>query len=163
LVDEPFPLCAQLSKVFRDSEIYRTVVDGKMKLGASVMMELGNLYSASLPAWVASGLEEAAAKGLTLEGKDILMIGYGSGDSSEVLPARVVPGWEKVAPKFFSIGALGDGLDIGRDQYEALHDGRKAPNLTVPNVMGFVVDRIGTETSAKFQDYGIEYYRYSEG
>jgi hydroxymethylglutaryl-CoA synthase len=163
LVDEPFPLCAQLSKVFRDSEIYRTVVDGKMKLGAAVMMELGNLYSASLPAWVASGLEEAAAKGLALEGKDILMIGYGSGDSSEVLPARVVPGWEKVAPRFFSIGALGDGLDIGRDQYEALHDGRKAPNLTPPNVMGFVVDRIGTETSAKFQDYGIEYYRYSEG
>jgi hydroxymethylglutaryl-CoA synthase len=160
LVDEPFPLSAQLAKVFRDSEAYRTVVDGKMKLGSTVMMELGNLYSAALPAWVAAGLEDAAARGLALEGKDLLMIGYGSGDASEALPARVVPGWEKTAPRFASQAALSNGLDIGRDQYEALHDGRQALGLIAPNTSGFIVDRIGTANTSKFQDYGVEYYRY---
>jgi hydroxymethylglutaryl-CoA synthase len=160
LIDEPFPLSAQIAKVFRESETYRNVVDSKMKLGSAVMKELGNLYSAALPAWLAAGLEDAATRGLALEGKDILLIGYGSGDASEALPARVVPGWQTHAAKFFSIAALAEGFDIGREQYEALHDGRKAVGLPEPQVAGFIIDRIGTLNTAKFSDYGIEYYRY---
>jgi hydroxymethylglutaryl-CoA synthase len=161
-VDEPFPLTAQLAKAFRESETYRTVVDGKMKLGSQVMMELGNLYSGSLLAWVGAGLEEAAARDVALDGKDLLLIGYGSGDASEALPARVVPGWQSVAPRIGFEKALDNAVDIGREQYEAFHDGRKATGLAPTRCSGFIVDRIGASTAAKFQDYGVEYYRYVE-
>ncbi len=160
LVEEPFPLTAQLVKALRETDTYRAVVEDKMRLGAAVMAELGNLYSAALPGWVAAGLEEAAAGGATLDGKDLLLIGYGSGDASEALPARVVPGWQDAARKANLQGALANAVDLGREQYEALHDGRVATGIPPLTHTGFVVDRIGSQDTADFQDYGVEYYRY---
>ena len=65
LVEEPFPLTAQLVKPLRETDTYRAVVEDKMQLGSAVMAELGNLYSAALPGWIAAGLEEAATRGAT--------------------------------------------------------------------------------------------------
>lgn len=162
LVDEPFPLTAQLVKPFRESPVYREVIDQKMKLGSVVMMELGNLYSAALPGWIAAGLEEAAANGTALDGRELLLVGYGSGDASEAIPARVVAGWQATAPKFNAKAALSNAIDLTQAQYEALHDGRPAENLTPSPAGGFVIERIGALNGAKFQDFGVEYYRFSD-
>jgi hydroxymethylglutaryl-CoA synthase len=161
LVDEPYPLTARLVKAFKDSENYRPVIDDKMCLGSSVTKELGNLYCASLPAWLAAGLEEAAAKGADLEDREILLIGYGSGDASEVLPARVAPGWREAAARIQMRAALHEAVDLAQSQYEALHEGREAEALQEPRSSGFIVHRIGESDTPQFQDRGVEYYRLS--
>src|SRR5699024_10633575 len=63
LVADAYPLTAQLVKPLRGTQAYADVVEGKLRLGSSVMKELGNLYAAALPVWVAAGLQEAAATG----------------------------------------------------------------------------------------------------
>lgn len=159
LVDEPYPLTSQLVRAFREAPAYGAAVLSKMQLGAAVSMELGNLYSASLPAWLAAGLEEAALTGVALDGKDILLIGYGSGDASEVLSARVVPDWQTAASRIQMREALQGAVDLDRAQYEALHAGLEVDLPPVPRPWGFEVQRVGDSDRAGFQDRGVEYYR----
>jgi hydroxymethylglutaryl-CoA synthase len=162
LIEDPFPLMTAVSKAFRETPEYLEFVEKKMTLGSSAMMEMGNLYTAALPAWLACGLQEAAGSGVSLSGKELLLVAYGSGDASECMPAEVVPGWEVAALKSNIAEVLASPVDLDQHQYEALHEGRKAPDLGVPAFSGFVVDRIGTSTSAAYQDAGIEYYRHVE-
>lgn len=160
LAEEAYPLTAQLVKPLRKAPAYAEIVEGKLKLGSAVMMELGNLYSAALPVWVAAGLQEAASKGVDLSASEFLMIGYGSGDASEVMAVRVVPGWQQVVKKINLSAALEGAIDLNQEQYEALHDGKEVRGLATRQRPGFVIDRIGASNAAEFQDYGIEYYRY---
>jgi len=160
LVDDPFPLTARLVKPFKETDSYREVVDQKMRLGSSVAKDLGNLYCASLPAWLAAGLEEAAISGTALDRQDILLIGYGSGDASEVLPAQVVPDWQAAASRIQMHAALEGAVDVTREQYEALHEGLECDAQSAPPRSGFVVHRIGDSDAPHFQDRGVEYYRY---
>jgi hydroxymethylglutaryl-CoA synthase len=157
-VEEPYPLTARLIKPLRDSACYAQLIEAKMALGCSTMLELGNLYSGALPAWMAAGIEEALLRGLNLDGQDWLLIGYGSGDAAEVLPATVVPGWQDAARRIRLGDALSQSVDLKREQYEALHDGHEA--LLAGPVSGYVVDRVGSIDTPKFQDLGVEYYRY---
>ncbi|MDB5985857.1 MAG: Hydroxymethylglutaryl-CoA synthase [Nevskia sp.] len=157
---EPYPLCASLSKVLRESTRYREVVDDKMLLGSSTMMEAGNLYSAALPAWIAAGFEEAARTGHELTGREMLLVGYGSGDAAEAIPARVAAGWKAAASRIGLADALAGAIDLDQVQYEALHDGKAAPGLQAA-ASGFVVERIGSRDSGSVQDFGITYYRHA--
>ena len=51
-------------------------------------------------------------------------------------------------------------VDLSREQYEALHDGRRVSSLEyVPN-NEFVIDRVGGAEDRHFTDLGIEYYRF---
>ncbi len=161
LVGDAYPLTAKLVKPLRATQAYADVVEGKLRLGASVMKELGNLYSAALPVWVAAGLQEAAAAGEDLSTSDILLIGYGSGDASEVMSARVVAGWQEAAAKTNLGSALKGAIDLTREQYEALHDGLEVRDLLAAPRTGFVIDRIGDRDESDFKDLGIEYYRYA--
>jgi len=157
---EAYPLSMLALKAFRETRRYKEVVDDKMLMGADTMMDLGNLYTAAMPAWLAAGLEQAEQQALSLQDHDILLMGYGSGDAAEAIPARVVAGWQSAAREIRFNEALAGAVDLNRQQYEALHDGHVADDLQPAEAPGFVVDRIGTCTDAKFQDYGIEYYRY---
>ena len=47
---------------------------------------MGNIYSGSIFAWLAAGIEDSMKNGKDLNGKDGLLIGYGSGDAAEVIP-----------------------------------------------------------------------------
>jgi len=162
LIDDPFPLMTATSKAFQKSPEYADIVDTKMTLGSSTMMEMGNLYTAALPAWLASGLEQAAKDGRALSGQELLLIAYGSGDASECMPAELVPGWEAAALKTRMADVLASPVDLDEAQYAALHEGRSAEGLGVPAYSGYVVDRIGTSTAPDYQDAGIEYYRHVE-
>jgi hydroxymethylglutaryl-CoA synthase len=158
---DAYPLTARLVKPLSASAAYKHVVEAKLRLGSSVMMDLGNLYSAAVLVWLAAGLQEAAGNGTDLSGSDMLVIGYGSGDASEVLAARVVAGWQAAAAKTNLPGALDGAIDLTREQYEALHDGAEVADLLPAPRSGFVIDRIGDRDEADFSDYGIEYYRYA--
>ena len=127
-------------------------------LGVEAMRHTGNLYTASLPAWMAAGIEQAAGEGLSLAGRDVLTVGYGSGDAAEVMPMRFVDGWEQAARCIDFAGAMAGGRDLGPADYQALHGGADLSRRHHrPGV--FYIDDIGSRRG-HFDDAGIEYYRY---
>jgi hydroxymethylglutaryl-CoA synthase len=156
LSDEIYPLATQAAREFRGTERFRQLMT---RLGTSGMQEVGNLYTASLPAWMAAGLEEAAYQGLPLANTRILTLGYGSGDAAEAIPMVVVPEWTVAARQIRFAEALADPLDLDEAGYSALHDG-VAFDRVMPHQPGvFYIDRIGAREE-HFDDSGIEYYRY---
>jgi hydroxymethylglutaryl-CoA synthase len=157
--EDVYPLSVQLLREFRKSPEFAALVASKMSLGADIMKEIGNVYCAALPAWMAAGMEDAARRGAALTDGKVLAVGYGSGDAAEAIPMRVVAGWESQALKIGFEDALRDPQNLTREQYETLHDSGTAEGLQDPD-QGFVIDAIGTNTNPKLSDEGIEYYRY---
>ena len=157
--EDVYPLCVQLLREFRKSPEFSALVASKMSLGSDIMKEIGNVYCAALPAWMAAGMEDAARRGVDLTGGKVLAVGYGSGDAAEAIPMRVVEGWESQAAKIGFEDALGSPQNLSRQQYENLHDSGTADGLIDPD-QGFVIDAIGTNTNPQLSDEGIEYYRY---
>jgi len=144
----------------RKHPTFRELLARKMSLGSEMVKDLGNLYSAALPAWVAAGLEQAASTGVALEGLPLVMVGYGSGDAAEALPIAASPGWEQAAGRIGFASALGQAVDLSRAQYEALHDGREVPGLRQTPQGEFMITHVGERYEPSFQDLGIEYYKY---
>ena len=70
-----------------------------MSLGGEKVKEMGNLYSAALPAWIAAGFEDALEQGMELAGQPMVMVGYGSGDAAEAVPMHAVAGWQVAAAR----------------------------------------------------------------
>lgn len=158
--EDAFPIASDLLRYLRNTEVWDTLVSGKLSLGSEMMRDLGNLYTAALPAWLAAGLVQAQSDRLSLAGQHWLALGYGSGDAAEALPMQVVEGWEDAAARINFRAALGDPVDLTHGQYAALHDGVPAELKPVPAHDEFVVDHIGNIDEPGFRDVGIEYYRY---
>jgi hydroxymethylglutaryl-CoA synthase len=156
---DAYPLSVQLLKAFRDSAAFRGLVSRKMSLGAEPMKDIGNVYCAALPAWIAAGMEEAAEQKRELAGKNILAVGYGSGDAAEAFPMVVADRWRDAAGAIGFRAALEPSQKLTRAQYETLHDTGTAPGLQEPED-GFVIESIGTSSNPGFSDEGIEYYRF---
>jgi hydroxymethylglutaryl-CoA synthase len=161
LAAEAYPIANQLLKGFRESPVYQAVVDDKMHLGAAWMMETGNLYSASVLAWLFTGLAEALRTGADLAGRELLLVGYGSGDAAEVIPMVAMPQWQQAAARLNLDQAFAGAVDLNRIEYETLHDGVHDIALPPADPRGFVVERIGTLSDPQFTDLGIEYHRYA--
>jgi hydroxymethylglutaryl-CoA synthase len=159
---DPYPNSMQLVREFRTHADYVDLISSKMQLGIAKMRELGNLYSASLPAWMAAGLDEAAAARSDLAGHEILAVGYGSGDAAESIPMRAVAGWQQAAGKIAFMDALQPVVELDRENYLALHQ-RRRPSVAFRARDEFVIDRVGTRNGSSFCDEGIEYYRYVSG
>jgi hydroxymethylglutaryl-CoA synthase len=156
---DAYPLSIQLSREFRSSEEFSALVSSKMSLGAEVMKEIGNVYCAALPAWMAAGMEDASLRGADLAGGKVLAVGYGSGDAAEAMPMEVVEGWQDAAAKIGFEAALEPYQDLTRAQYECLHDTGNAEGLLVPED-GFVIESVGSSSNPRFSDEGVEYYRF---
>ncbi|MAT84523.1 MAG: hydroxymethylglutaryl-CoA synthase [Gammaproteobacteria bacterium] len=156
LSDEIYPLAVQTARAFRGQPRFDELMTG---LGTEEMQEVGNLYTASLPAWMAAGIEEAARTGVDLTDSRILTLGYGSGDAAEAIPMIVMPDWRAAAERIGFTRALADPVDLDADSYAALHDGQAIEGLPAPRDGVFYIDRIGAR-EAHFDDSGIEYYRY---
>jgi 3-hydroxy-3-methylglutaryl CoA synthase len=157
--EDAYPLSVQLLREFRKSPEFAALVASKMSLGSDIMKEIGNVYCAALPAWMAAGMEEAAQRGIDLAGGKVLAVGYGSGDAAEAIPMQVVPGWETAARRIGFEEALLEPQNLTRAQYESLHDSGTADGLRDPDD-GFVIEAIGTNTNPRLSDEGIEFYRY---
>ncbi len=157
---EAYPLTMAVYRVFRASRHYRAEILDKLRLGSDTMLDLGNLYTAALPAWMAAGFEQALDEDCLDAGEEILTLGYGSGDAAEVIPFFVADGWREATRKIRFGEAMQMAVDIDRQQYEALHDGRRADGLAhLPN-REFVIDRVGHSDERHFADVGIEYYKF---
>ncbi|NVB41328.1 hydroxymethylglutaryl-CoA synthase family protein [Pseudenhygromyxa sp. WMMC2535] len=155
---DPYVALGKVAKVLRGGAWFRGLLADKLGLGSDLVREVGNLYTASLPAWLAAGFEDAHTSGRDLDGAEVLLVGYGSGDAAEAIPARVMPTWREAAARIGFAEALGGAVDLDREQYEALHDGREVEGL--PGFEDtFAVARVGEANRPDFQDIGVEYYR----
>ena len=160
--EDIYPLALAVLKVFRRTDTFDEFVRQKMHLGSESMLELGNLYTAALPAWFAAGLEDARAANTDLDGKEILLLGYGSGDAADAIPIRIVPGWQEAVDSIQLKSALSPMVDLTHDQYLALRDRTGAAGIDYAPQAEFIIDRVGSEATHTFQDAGVEYYRYIE-
>lgn len=156
---DPCPQISKMSRALRKSEAFVKLCAEKASLGSDRAKSLGNLYSASLPAWLGAAIEEALERDMKLQGRDLLTVGYGSGDAAEAIPIRPVEGWQEAAKKLGFAQALQEAVDLSRGQYEDLHDGRPV-TLQLDPKAEFVVDRVGELAGPQMQDVGVEYYRY---
>ena len=157
--EDVYPESSKVVKHFRKTVKFKSVLNRKMRLGVDAMMDLGNLYTGSLPAWIAAGFEEALRTEQNLAGKTFLTIGYGSGDAAEAILIRAVEGWEESAAKIGFEKALEGAIDLKREEYEALHDCLSSPCPHYEPSDQFIVEHIGDHSNG-FDDRGIEYYRY---
>lgn len=157
---EAYPLTMAVFRIFRASRRYRREILDKLALGSDTMLDLGNLYTAALPAWVAAGFEQAADEGLDMTGEELLTLGYGSGDAAEAIPFIVAEGWRAATDKIRFGQSMEFAVDLNEDQYAALHSGRRPKNLDYLPRKEFVIDKIGHTDERQFQDLGIEYYKY---
>jgi hydroxymethylglutaryl-CoA synthase len=158
--EDAYPEAMKTVKHFRYTPKFDEVMSKKMYLGTLAMRNLGNVYTASLPAWIAAGFNDALDGDVDLSGKILFTLGYGSGDAAEAMLIRVLDGWREAAEKIGFKKALENAVDLQRQEYEALHRGFKAPCPSFEPSKQFVVDGIGEKNGPDFQDIGIEYYRY---
>lgn len=157
---EVYPLTMAVLRAFRASRHYRKEILDKMALGSDTMLDLGNLYTAALPAWMAAGFEQALDEDSLIAGEEVLTLGYGSGDAAEVIPFFMADGWREATARIHFGDAMQGAVDLNREQYEALHDGHRVTGLSyVPN-NEFVIDRVGGTDERHFTDLGIEYYKF---
>ena len=154
-----YPLSVHLLKEFRTSEVFTEKLAAKMSLGAEAMKDIGNVYCAALPAWIAAGLEEAVMQGRDLDGGKILAVGYGSGDAAEAIPMTLADNWREAASRIGFMAALEPYQNLTQAQYESLHDTGDAAGLLEADY-GFLIESVGSSANPKFSDEGIEYYRY---
>ena len=124
------------------------------------MLDLGNLYTAALPAWMAAGFEQALDENSLEAGEEVLTLGYGSGDAAEVIPFFMADGWREATAKIHFAEAMRFAVDLSREQYESLHDGRRVNGLDYVPSNEFVIDRVGGSDERHFSDLGIEYYKF---
>ena len=157
---EAYPLTMAVLRSFRASRHYRREILDKMALGSDTMLDLGNLYTAALPAWMAAGFEQALDENSLEAGEEVLTLGYGSGDAAEVIPFFIADDWREAASKIAFADAMSLSVDIGMEQYHALHDGKRVAGLDYVPRNEFVIDRVGHSNDRHFTDMGIEYYRY---
>ena len=158
---EIYPLTMAVFRIFRASRRYRREILDKLALGSDTMLDLGNLYTAALPAWIAAGFEQALDEGRDLEGEELLTLGYGSGDAAEVIPFIVSNRWREATAAIGFAKAMEFTIDLNREQYESLHDGHRVAGLDYLPRNEFIIDRVGRTDQRLFQDVGIEYYRYA--
>jgi hydroxymethylglutaryl-CoA synthase len=163
VLTDPYAATSAVAGVVRKHKDFRELLERKMSLGSEAVKDLGNLYSAALPAWMAAGFEAAAEGGLELAGKHAVAVGYGSGDAAEAWPIEIRPTWAESAKKIGFGAALAGAVDLSREQYEALHDGEEVLGLLYTPRAEFRIARVGKSYETSFQDLGVEYYEYVGG
>lgn len=157
---DPYSATSAVASRLRKRSSFSELLSEKMGLGSEAVKELGNLYSAALPAWVAAGFEQAVTENLEVAGQPMVAVGYGSGDAAEALPMTPVAGWQSAARRIGFAKALLGAQDLTQQQYEALHDGHEASGLSGATSKGFRIARVGERYEPTFQDLGVEYYEY---
>ena len=156
---DPYPATSRAASRLRRTNDFRTLLAEKMSLGGEKVREMGNLYSAALPAWIAAGFEDALEQGQELTHEPMVMVSYGSGDAAEAIPMFPVPGWKDAAARIGFARSLARARDLGRAEYEALHDGTGTLADLEPEDE-FAILRVGERYEPNFQDLGVEYYGY---
>jgi hydroxymethylglutaryl-CoA synthase len=152
---EAYPLTMAVTKVFRASRHFRREILDKLALGSDTMLDLGNLYTAALPAWMAAGFEQAMDENTLTPGEEVLTLGYGSGDAAEVIPFFMAEGWREATARIGFSDVMKLAVDLNFEQYVALHDGHQVKGLDYVRQNEFVIESVGTSDERHFSDLGL--------
>ena len=139
---------------------FKEKVLSKLKLGNELTKEMGNIYSGSIFAWLAAGIEDSMRNGKVLNGQDALLIGYGSGDAAEVIPISFTQHCCNEESNIKYSAAFNEPVNLDRNQYIKLRTDKILEGTQHKKPKGFIVSKVGKEESSIFQDAGIEYYEY---
>ena len=131
-----------------------------MSLGSEAVKDLGNLYSAALPAWIAAGFEEAAGNGTELIGAPMVAVGYGSGDAAEALPDRRPARLEGSGCRIGFAAALENPSISAASSTRRCTTAADVPGLDHTPAERVRITRVGESYDPSFQDLGVEYYEY---
>ena len=157
---ELFPKTNKALKSFNRIKPFKDKVLSKIKLGNELTKEMGNIYSGSIFAWLAAGIEDSMKNGKDLNGKDGLLIGYGSGDAAEVIPISFTQDCCDKESNIKYSSAFSEPVNLNHKQYIKLRTNKILEGVESRKSKGFVVSKVGKEESTDFQDAGIEYYEY---
>ncbi len=159
---DPLRVTGQVAALLRKSAELTSFIETKMSMGSAFTPHFGNMYTASLPAWMAAAVQEAVSQNIDLGDTNTLLVGYGSGDAAECIPARIPAGFQDPASRIRLKEAMDGAVDLTKDQYESLHDNRAAIGLESTELPGdrFRINRVGNRYEEAFQDLGVEYYEY---
>ena len=157
---ELFPKTNKALKSLNRIKPFKDKVLSKIKLGNELTKEMGNIYSGSIFAWLAAGIEDSMKNGKTLNGKDGLLIGYGSGDAAEVIPISFTQDCCDKKSNIKYSSAFSEPVNLNHKQYIKLRTNKILEGVESKKSKGFVVSKVGKEESTDFQDAGIEYYEY---
>ena len=157
---ELFPKTNKALKSLNRIKPFKDKVLSKIKLGNELTKEMGNIYSGSIFAWLAAGIEDSMKNGKDLNGKDGLLIGYGSGDAAEVIPISFTQDCCDKENNIKYSSAFSEPVNLNHKQYIKLRTNKILEGVESRKSKGFVVSKVGKEESTDFQDAGIEYYEY---
>ena len=157
---ELFPKTNKALKSLNRIKPFEDKVLSKIKLGNELTKEMGNIYSGSIFAWLAAGIEDSMKNGKDLNGKDGLLIGYGSGDAAEVIPISFTQDCCDKESNIKYSSAFSEPVNLNHKQYIKLRTNKILEGVESRKSKGFVVSKVGKEESTDFQDAGIEYYEY---
>ena len=157
---ELFPKTNKALKSLNRIKLFKDKVLSKIKLGNELTKEMGNIYSGSIFAWLAAGIEDSMKNGKDLNGKDGLLIGYGSGDAAEVIPISFTQDCCDKESNIKYSSAFSEPVNLNHKQYIKLRTNKILEGVESRKSKGFVVSKVGKEESTDFQDAGIEYYEY---
>ena len=157
---ELFPKTNKALKSLNRIKPFKDKVLSKIKLGNELTKEMGNIYSGSIFAWLAAGIEDSMKNGKDLNGKDGLLIGYGSGDAAEVIPISFTQDCCDKESNIKYSSAFSEPVNLNHKQYIKLRSNKILEGVESRKSKGFVVCKVGKEESTDFQDAGIEYYEY---
>ena len=134
-----------------------SLFDKKLSLGSKSLGELGNIYSGSLFAWIASALEEAITCDLDIASHKWLSYGYGSGNAAEIIPMKVSQNWADHACKINFKNAFKESYDLTQEEYKQLHQSKFNLDFRPP-ITGFKIYKYGNQNSLSYSDKDIPYY-----
>lgn len=158
---EVYPQAQMLLRHWRKSGDYAQRVKLSLGAGESVMRELGNLYTAALPAWLAAGLASAADDRRELAGQQWLAIGYGSGDAAEMLALTMAPGWREAASRLSLGAALEGARKLDARQYRSLHESGGSIPQSASLSDAFLIEAVGERDDPEWADAGVARYRFA--
>ena len=155
-----FPKTNKALKALNKIRPFKEKVLSKLKLGNELTKEMGNIYSGSIFAWLAAGIEDSMKNGKALSGEDALLIGYGSGDAAEVIPISFTKNCCDEESNIKYSAAFNEPVNLDQNQYIKLRTDKILEGAQHKKPKGFIVSKVGTEETIDFQDAGIEYYEY---
>jgi len=113
---------------FSKSAKFHEAYEKKVKPSTLISSMVGNIYTGSIYLGLASLLEQ----GLLVPGKRIGLGSYGSGCSAAFFSGTVKPGVESIS-KGEILRKLGERVEIGLEDYQLLHDGKRAESVIPPS------------------------------
>ena len=155
-----FPKTSRALKALNKIKPFKDKVLSKLKLGNELTKELGNIYSGSIFAWLAAGIEDSIKNGKTLNGQEALLIGYGSGDAAEVIPISFTQNCCENESNVKYSEAFSESVDLDHNQYIKLRTNKVLDDVGRRKSKGFIISKVGTKETTDFQDAGIEFYEY---